>query len=63
MYTNLRLITLSVQLNCGCAADCVCCAPFLSVCDVTRMVSDTEVDLFRAVYGLCGNVPQTQIPK
>lgn len=59
IYTNLRLTNPSVQLNCGCAADCVCCTLFFSLCDATRTVSDTEVDLFRAVHGLCGNVPQT----
>ena len=38
------------------------CAPSLSLCDATRTVSDTEMDLFRAVYGLFGNVTQTYIP-
>ena len=49
MYINPRLITPSLQANCGCAADVVCCTPSFSLCDATRTVSDTEMDLFRAV--------------
>ena len=32
-------------MNCGCAADCVCCTPSLSLCDASRTVSDTEMHL------------------
>ena len=59
MLTNLRSITTSLQVSCGFAAHCVCCTPSLSLCDATRTASDTEMDLFRAVYELCGEVPQT----
>jgi hypothetical protein len=59
MYTNLMLITPSLQVNCGSAADCVVCTPSLSLCDANRTLLDTEMDLFRALYGLCANVSQT----